>query len=105
MTVYSLRNGLSIDLTWVRQQDMPPRIAKLEMQPKLLNSYLDCYPYPVNDHGEVIQYVQVMNFMANGKLSGASPAVFTQCALRFIQFIKVQTFEVEYFGTDRKSVV
>ncbi len=100
MTAYSLRNGLSFDLTWVPQPDLNPRPAKPEMRENDLESVLDCYPFPINDHGEVIQYLQVVNFIANGKLRGASPAVFNQCALRFIQFIKVENFEVEYFGTE-----
>ena len=100
MTTFSLRNGLSIDLTWAPPQSLTPRPAKLEVKPSPLDSVLDCYPLPINDNGEVIRFLQVVNFTANGQLRGASPAVFSKCALRFIQLIKVDAFEVEYFGTE-----
>jgi hypothetical protein len=99
MTVYKLRNGLSIDLTFDTPTLFNPQPAKLAFDAtSLYSSSLDAHPFPIDGNGHVIPQTNVMKMRASGILSGAAADVFSKCSLRFIQLIKVGSFSVEYFG-------
>lgn len=99
MTVYALHNGLSIDLTFKTPDFFNPRGAFPKFKRgDLYGSSLDAYPFPIDQNGNPIPQTNVMKMSASGILSGASPEMFAKCSLRFIQVIKVRSFEVSYFG-------
>jgi hypothetical protein len=99
MPVYQLRNGLSIDLTFDPPTVLTPGPAKTDFKPKALyDSFLDAHPLPIDANGNTIPQTNVIKMRAAGTLSGASADVFSKCSLRFIQLIKVQSFDVAYYG-------
>jgi hypothetical protein len=99
MSVYNLRNGLTIDLTFEQPTVLHPRPATLEFDKKsLFSSRLNAYPFPIDEYGRIIPQTNVIKMLAKGKVTGASEETLKKCALRFIQFIKVKSFNVAYAG-------
>ncbi len=99
MAVYHLRNGLTIDLTFDTPTVFVPRPAKLDFDEKALyNSTLDANPFPIDDRGHTIPSTNVIKMKATGTVTGAAADVISKCSLRFIQVIKVGSFEVNYQG-------
>jgi hypothetical protein len=99
VTVFNLRNGLSIDLTFGEPQILSPKLAEFDFdRTALYNSRLDAYPFAVDAFGRTLKSTQLVTMNATGVLSGASPDVFNKCSLRFMQFVKARIFEVQYFG-------
>jgi hypothetical protein len=99
MSVYSLRNGLSIDLQFAAPQVLAPGPADFVFEEgSLYKSYLNARPHPIDANGTTFKHLNVVRLMASGRLSGASADVFEKSALRFIQFIQVKNFAVQYFG-------
>lgn len=104
MTVYRLRNGLALDLKFDTPTVFNPRPARLEFDAsRLYDSTLNAYPFPIDDNGVTIPGINVVKMTATGTLSGASADVFNKCSLRFIQLIKVSSFNLLYFGKRKEE--
>jgi hypothetical protein len=103
VTVYNLRNGLSIDLKFDKPTVLTPGPASIDDKDKrsVYEHRLVARPLPIDDFDRPIPSTNVLKMNATGTLSGASDEVFKQCSLRFIQVIQVNFFEVQYFGKQR----
>lgn len=99
MTIYNLRDGLTIDLNWELAETKSCIPSELEFDKKSVGSgQLHCKTKHLNTDGTISFEENAVKLRAAGVVTGAPQETIMKCALRFIQLMTCRHFDVGYFG-------
>ncbi len=99
MPIYKLRNGLSVDFVFEKPTPSAVLPAKVVFDKNaLFSGFLDANLVSVLEGSQPPVLQNAMRMKAKAKVSGAPSETIMRCALRFMQFMTVKNFNVNYHG-------